>query len=205
MTLKNDAKPAVRRLRARRGEGDRLRAEIIASTRRMLSVSGDVNLLSLRAVARDVGIATTSIYLHFKDLNELVQAVKNELFSELIEQLEAAAVGIDDPRERLLARGRVYLNFGLTRPGEYRAMFSALIGLDTDKPRAQPADFPGARAFGILREDVEALVGKQDALLIPMHLWTAMHGLVTLRPLTMFPWPDTDKLMRDLVDRLIKQ
>lgn len=193
----------ARRERARRGEGGRLREEIIASARRMLSESGDANLLSLRAVARDVGIATTSIYLHFKDLTELVHAVKYELFDELSKELEESVAGIDAPRERLLARGDAYLRFGLSRPGDYRAMFSAMdLGNATDPDLGE---FPGAEVFRLLRSDVAALVGEQDALTVATHLWTAIHGMVTLRPLTLFPWPPAEDLMRDLVDRLARK
>ncbi len=190
-----------RRRRSRRGQGSRLREEIIASARQMLSESGDVNLLSLRAVARDVGIATTSIYLHFKDLGELVRAVKDELFGELIKHLEESVEGIDDPRERLLARGDAYLRFGLSRPGDYRAMFSAL----RDPGGAAQRDwgeFSGSQVFELWRDDVKALVGERDESMVVTHMWAAAHGVITLRPLSRFPWPDAGELMRDLVNRL---
>ena len=65
----------MRRERNRRGEGDRLRAEILAAASRLLEAAGTDEGLSLRAVAREVGISPQSMYLHFGNLDELGLAV----------------------------------------------------------------------------------------------------------------------------------
>src|ERR1700729_2893185 len=55
------------RQRNARGQGDRLRREIIDAARDILAETGNVDRLTLREVARRVGIAATSVYLHFPD------------------------------------------------------------------------------------------------------------------------------------------
>ena len=63
------------RTRNPQGQGARLRADLIAAADGILARTGDVEALSLRAVAREVGIATPSIYLHFPDKSALIHAV----------------------------------------------------------------------------------------------------------------------------------
>src|SRR5215211_7851719 len=74
---------AGRRARNPQGQGGRLRADLIAAADAILARTGDVEGLSLRAVAREVGIATPSIYLHFPDKAALVRAVLDARFAEL--------------------------------------------------------------------------------------------------------------------------
>ena len=91
--------------RARRGEGERLRAEILAAAERLLIDTGDESAVSIRAVAEAVGVTPPSIYLHFADRNELLFAVVEEQFGHLDEVMEQAAVGVDDPLGRVIAGG----------------------------------------------------------------------------------------------------
>src|SRR5690242_18502052 len=115
-----------RRRRARRGEGERLRAEIVEAASRMLAETGVVGDLSLRAVAREVGVAATSIYLHFRNLEELVAAVKVQYFAEFGAALAAAAEAAGEVSyARALARARAYVGYGLANRGRYWVMFSA--------------------------------------------------------------------------------
>ena len=71
------ARPSAspRRARARRGEGPRLREEILAAATRLLAETGDEEAVSIRAVAEAVGVTPPSIYLHFADKTELIFAV----------------------------------------------------------------------------------------------------------------------------------
>lgn len=86
------------RNRNRRGQGELLRREIIDAALQMLNELGDDEALSLRAVAREVGIAATSVYIHFSDRDELVFAALEQSTADLLRDLEQAeASGGDDP------------------------------------------------------------------------------------------------------------
>ena len=85
------------RVRNPQGQGVRLRADLIAAADRLLAETGDLHGLSLRAVAREVGIATPSIYLHFPDKAALVRAVLEARFAELAETIRAAVTRETDP------------------------------------------------------------------------------------------------------------
>jgi AcrR family transcriptional regulator len=202
MTLDGAEAPARRR-RARRGEGDRLRAEIVEAASDMLAETGEVGGLSLRAVARAVGVATTSIYLHFQTIEELIREVKVRYFEEFGAALDAAAAAAGtDPLARARARAHEYVRYGLEHRGRYFVMFSS----EMLPPHLLPGlSYIGAQVFETVRDEIAAVAGPdRDAHLLGVHFWTALHGIVTLRTVRrMFPWPDLDAEIDDLIDRLL--
>jgi AcrR family transcriptional regulator len=174
-----------RRPRASRGDGDRLRGEIVEATSRLLARMGSDETLSLRAVAREVGVSAPSVYLHFRDKETLLLAVAADLFGELQRCLdEAAASAGDDPVAALLARARAYVTWGLTNPGHYKVLYEgALLRRIVD---------PGQPAFGrpallALVADLERAAGAgrltlpEDPERTARLLWQAVHGVTSLR------------------------
>ena len=71
------------RTRARRGEGERLREEILDVAEDLLVSTGDENAVSIRAIAQRVGVTPPSIYLHFADKESLLWAVCEREFRPL--------------------------------------------------------------------------------------------------------------------------
>lgn len=202
--------PAVRRRPNPRGQGERLREEIIAAAGAMLAESGDARQLSLRGVAKRVGIAPTSVYLHFPDVEHLAAAVAERCFLELIAAAAAAAQGVADPAAALLARCRAYCRFALEHPGQYRLMFEA------ERPDLAPdvpyrfATSPGRGAFEALArhiadcQAVGAAPAHEDPFRLAMLVWAALHGLVALRiSRPRFPWAPLDALVDEAVGRLV--
>ncbi|MFI5959031.1 TetR/AcrR family transcriptional regulator [Cryptosporangium sp. NPDC051539] len=201
MTVDAEGKVWPRRRPARRGEGDRLRDDIINAACALLEESGDTSALSLRAVARKTGVATTSIYLHFEDLNALLRAVKSWWLDLLAEEVEAAAAGAgDDPRDRVRAIAHAYVNAATNEPARYQVLFSSEI-----TPPTAGVPYLGVRAYGSVLERVrEALPASADADMVTLQFWCALHGLVTLRQTRpRFPWPDLALQVDDLATRLI--
>jgi AcrR family transcriptional regulator len=199
----SQAATARRRPRSPRGEGSQLRADIIAAARQILAETGGREELTLRGVARRVGIAATSIYLHFPDTEHLAVAATEQTFADLTTAAAAAAAGISDPGQALLARCRAYCHFGLEHPGHYRVMFHQA---QAPSLAATPDDTPGRRAFLVLVRAVEACqtAGAATATGDPFRLaslvWAAEHGLVSLRlSRPQFPWADIDGLVDQAV------
>src|SRR5205823_414405 len=122
MTVARKA-PSPRRRRARRGEGDRLRDQIIEAVERLLVQTGDEEAVTIRAVADAVGVTPPSVYLHFADKDEMLFAVCERLFAELDRITQEAASGSEDPLESLVLRGRAYIRFGVEHPEQYRILF----------------------------------------------------------------------------------
>ena len=194
--------PATRRARAKRGEGELLRADILAAAERLLIQTGDQGAVSIRAIADAAGVTPPSIYLHFADKTELLGAVCEVRFGEFSRYIEGATQGIAAPLEALMEMGRAYVRFGLENPEHYRIMFMTrplAEGLPLDK-------LPGLTAFGHVAESVArcmdaGAIAQGDAFLVATNLWTAVHGVTSLliaRP--DFPWPDFDRLMGFILD-----
>ncbi|HWG73710.1 MAG TPA: TetR/AcrR family transcriptional regulator [Acidimicrobiales bacterium] len=197
-----------RRTRARRGEGALLREDILAATEALLLDSGDTSSLSIRAIAAAVGVTPPSIYLHFADRNELIFAVCDRRWRDLEARLEVAAAGGADPVERVIRRGRAYVEFGLSHPEHYRVL---LMSRDTDIPGryADQALLTQRLGFDPLVADLRAAMeagtlspGDPDELCVV--LFSAVHGLTSLLVTkAAFDWPPVERLVDRLVSTLL--
>jgi AcrR family transcriptional regulator len=189
------------RPRARRGEGERLREEILEAAERLLIETGNEDAVSIRGIAEAVGVSPPAIYLHFPDKETLVFAVCERQFEWFDLYMEDAARDIDDPIEELRARGRAYVRFGLEHPESYRIMF---MGRSTmDPQRRDIVAKAGVDAFGHLVEAVERaraagrLRDDGSSVDAALWIWTGVHGLTSLLISTAaFPLPDRDELVR---------
>lgn len=190
------------RQRNPRGQGERLREDIIEAASRLLADPA-APPLSLRSVAREAGVAATSVYLHFDDVESLLLAVVEHRFSEMVRLLVAAEEGLTDPCAILRAGVLAYCEFGLAHPGHYRVMFADPLPVATDA-----ADYPGHAAFSGLVAHVAACIGcepgDEEAWRTAVMLWQLNHGTVNLRiSRPGFPWPPLDETVTEAVDRLV--
>ena len=196
------------RQRNARGQGDRLRREIIDAARDILAETGNVDRLTLREVARRVGIAATSVYLHFPDAEHLAVAALEQTFAQLTATTSAAAAGYADPAEALLARCRAYCQFGLDHPGHYRVMFH--LDLMPSLATGDPEETPGQRGFLALLATVVACLAAgagrphPDPNRLASLVWAAEHGLVSARlARPRFHWGTLDGMVTEAVSRLM--
>lgn len=190
-----------RRRRAVKGEGHRLRSELVAAATDLLADLGDPNQLSMRAVASAAGVTPPSIYRHFSDKQELLVAVVTERWAELHRLLAGAAAGPEDPFESLRRLCLAYLRFAEEHAGHYRVLFSAAAPAGiTDDPSRHPA----AATFFLLVDAVQRCldVGSdaepdRDAWFLALQVWLSGHGLVDLRigQRFPFPWPPAETLL----------
>jgi AcrR family transcriptional regulator len=194
------------RQRNRRGEGARLREEILAAATGILEETGSDEAVTLRSVARVVGIAAPSIYAHFPDREAIVNTVVDTAFEQLREVISTARAQDEaDPVAALLRGCRAYVHFALERPGRYRILFGR-----TALPDTAP-DSAVERRIGVfygLVDSIEACVkaGRSDStdpFTDATAIWCGMHGAVVLRIATpRFPWPPLDESIDSLVRRL---
>ena len=70
------------RERNRRGEGAKLRTDILAAATELLERTGSEEAVTLRAVARQVGISAPSIYSHFPEREAIVDAIVDDAFRD---------------------------------------------------------------------------------------------------------------------------
>ena len=116
------------RQRNPRGQGERLRDDIIEAASRLLADPA-APPLTLRAVAREAGVAATSVYLHFDDVRVAGPRGRGPPFRRAG---SAAGPGPGRGLRSLPAgagRGLAYCEFGLAHPGHYHVMFSSPLPL----------------------------------------------------------------------------
>ena len=197
---------APARPRNRRGQGLLLRDEILRAATAIIERTGSDQAVTLRSVAREVGIAAPSIYAHFPDREAIIDAVVVESLGGLREEILTAAGGHEDPVDSLLAGCAGYVAFGTREPARYRLLFSS-PRTKNEAADCSPVLFSGLQAFQTLVDSLEncARAGRSetaDPFNDAVALWTALHGQVTLRAgLPDFPWPPTDTV-EQLVRRL---
>ena len=162
-----------------RGRGEQLRAEIVTAATAMLEVLGDDEALSLRAVAREVKIAATSVYLHFPDRDSLVLAVM-ERFTELMLQAgRGAEAACQDAPSKL--RGWIHglVDCALQHPGLFKVMHESHVNRGVGMPFKQAIGEGTAAAVRRCLDDGSAPAG--DAVAIATDLRAAVTGMLSLR------------------------
>lgn len=190
-----------KRSRNPRGEGARLRGELVSAASTLLETISGEEALSLRAVARQAGVAPQSVYLHFADRRELMTAVYAVRFGELSTELAAAAATADpdNPRARLAAICHAYCGYGLRHPGRYRVLFGT-----AGAPGWEPQAMPGMATWNLFRTAVrdclDPAVDEASTAQTAVCIWVGLHGLLTLRrDRPSFPWPDLNTLTDTLL------
>lgn len=203
-----DSAAPARRPRNPRGQGARLRADILGAAAELLEETGDEKAVTLRAVARRVGIAAPSIYAHFADPQAILVAIVREAFAELLQHLQAAEAGAgSDPVARLRAVCAAYLDFARSRPQRYRVAFG---GLWDSAEAVEGAAITESEAAGLGQDALEVIVaalrecvatgrsGSTDPFADAVALWVGLHGLAHQRVVApLFPWPE------DVAERLV--
>ena len=196
------------RLRNPRGRGAELRDEIVAAAGRLLDGTGRDEAITLRAVAREVGIAAPSIYDHFADREAIVAALIDESFMDLIRTIRQAEDGVEDPVERLRAGCRGYLDYARTAPHRYGLLFVTPRAIEDMKPSSDGS--PGAAAFKTLVQAVDNCVQagvstSVDSFADAATLWAGLHGYATLHTsIAGFPWPADGAVTDHLVVALAR-
>lgn len=144
---------------------------------------------SLRQVAEAIGYSPTTIYLYFTDKDDLLHHVALEGFRSFGEDLQRAFDSVEGALDRVQAMGLAYLRFGITHPLHYRLMFM-VRGEFLERPNP-PGYESIIDSFGVLQRAVEEGLARgelrpQPPEVYTSHLWSHVHGLVSLHLATPF-------------------
>lgn len=203
MALGSRDSPPVR-ARNPRGEGGRLRDELVGAARTLLAEANAESDVSIRKVTRAVGVTPQAFYLQFATLDDLLFAVYAAEFAELLAALAASRSDLPPGDAALRAMCSAYVRFALERPMQYRLMMSTRGTVHEDW---DPANLPGAPVLALLRESVAAAATGSAAPAVHaavVQLWATLHGIVTLRESRpTFPWPPIEEMVRRAVDAAV--
>jgi AcrR family transcriptional regulator len=153
-----------------------LRTALIDEGLRLLERS-DPSALSLRAIARNVGVSAPSVYHHFPDKASLLRALADEGLAQLAKhQAQAAAVGGEDGFTEL---GRTYVRFALAHPHLFRLVF-----MHTPMRVKPGTGSPEGSAEWLLRSYARSVLGPdasaESEFVFVVRAWSLVHGLSML-------------------------
>ncbi len=162
-----------------------LRRKILDAARGLFAEEG-YDAVTMRMIAHEIEYSPRTLYLHFKDKEELIRELCSEDFATLGYGF-ARLLQIANPLERLAAMGRAYAQFAREFPHHYRLMFMERPPKPPDAETAAKMVKPEADAYGFLRSCLgEALQkgllrpGWEDPDLATQSVWGALHGVLSL-------------------------
>ena len=166
---------------------------------------------SIRNIAEVIEYSAGTIYLYFKDKNEILFALHVESFSVLMQAMQAGIMGETDPFERLISLGKHYLKYAFENPELYDLMFVMTAPMETLECREE-IWCDGERAFETLKFVVGDCIDAgyfKDAEneTISVMVWSLVHGLATLhlrRRTMIFPEIKRIKLLEDAYMQFIE-
>jgi AcrR family transcriptional regulator len=138
--------------------------------------------ISLRHIAKKIDYSPATIYLYFKDKNEILHALHTAGFEMLYER-QKTVLSIADPLKRLQKHGEIYVRFALENPEYYDLMFIMRGPAETIRETKEWG--VGLRSYDCLRKNVQDCITAgvfsgvhPDAA--AFSLWSHVHGMASL-------------------------
>jgi AcrR family transcriptional regulator len=173
----------------REREREAIRMRIVEAARDLVGEKG-LDALSMRALGERIEYAPATIYLYFRDKDEVIRTVVEEGFKRLSECIGAAVAELGpeaDAAEQYRATGRGYALFALDHTGYFRTIFRLPTApqITCPEPREEAEDFAVEwrfeRVVGLLeRAAAEGLLRIPDVGQAALVGWGLVHGLTTL-------------------------
>ncbi len=140
-----------------------------------------VEKLSLRALARDIGVSQTAPYRHFKDKTQLLVKLACDGFHELANKTDQASQGLPCT-DAIMATGKAYVSFAQEHPEQYKLMFGSKIESCGTHPELVEAS---QRSFAVLINHVnkgmdDGTLAQVDPILLAASCWAKVHGIASL-------------------------
>jgi AcrR family transcriptional regulator len=160
-----------------------LRNELLDTAEAHLAQAG-VEELSLRALARAVGVSQTAPYRHFNDKAELLAALATRGYQKLLAELETAGNRAGaNPIEQMHAFAHGYVNYAVANPDLFKLMFGPTLQPAESYPELYQASrdtYELVRA--IMRRGIEQNIFRdEDDHYMANAGWSGIHGLAILK------------------------
>ncbi len=138
--------------------------------------------LSLRALARVVGVSQTAPYRHFADKNGLLVELARQTFDELSRVTSERIDPALNCAENLLRAGEAYLRYAIANPEKYRLIFGSSITQREQYPQLQTA---ARSAFNVLLQLMAEGAQRGEFLptepmILANNCWSSIHGFALL-------------------------
>ncbi|NJM54334.1 MAG: TetR/AcrR family transcriptional regulator [Blastocatellia bacterium] len=191
----------------RERQKENLRQEILDVAREMFATEG-YESVSMRKIADKIEYSPTTIYLYFKDKNDLLYQICEETFAQLGQEIRAISEPETDLLVRLYKGLRAYIEFGIAHPHHYKVTFmNPLFSHPTDEYHFEGS--MGERTFDFLRSEVATcmqagVIRSGDVDAISQAIWAGIHGTTSLLiGHTEFPFVERNKLIDTVINTMI--
>jgi len=151
-----------------------LRQALLTTARSILEEVGPSGL-SLRGIARRLGVSAPSAYHHFSSLDAIAIALAKQGFAELSERLENIQTGT---KQQLAQVGKTYIGFARDNPGLYRLMFGE--GFQMAAKKSRTIYFLRQRAYAAVTMRLSDRLPAKEVPTGALFLWSLTHGLALL-------------------------
>jgi len=135
---------------------------------------------SIRNIADAIEYSPGTIYLYFKDKDELLYEVQAHAFNQLLTYFNLHA-NSKDPVKRLKQIANSYIKFGLDNPELYDLMFIIRAPTNVDDHHKDNSEKSFDYLIDCLKSCIEKkLIKIKDVGLGSLQIWSMVHGLVSL-------------------------
>ncbi len=161
-------------------EKEDMRSLILDAARKIFLEKGYYQA-SMRNIAEEIEYSAGTIYLYFKDKDEIFHALHEEGFRRMLEKMQPLE-HVPDPFERLKAMGRVYLEFAKNNKDFYDLMFIMQAPIKhEDKEGWQMGHRTLEYLQNVLREcQANGHFKNLDIEYLSFTIWSTMHGMCAL-------------------------
>jgi len=163
---------------------------------------GGPEAISMKALAKELGVSQPAPYRHFADREALLQAVTAEAFRQFTAILREA-IGKPSKRSKLSRLAQAALEFGLKRNGIYRLMFASRSMANAEKD--SELHVAAHETLVLLVESFEApavgLLRERHA----MQVWAALHGVISLAEQGLLTGEAAQITRQELVETIVQQ
>jgi AcrR family transcriptional regulator len=177
--------------------------EVIEVAARLCREQG-LQKMSLRGVAKEVGISAPSLYEYFKNKDALIDTLRDLERTRLTVALTEKLDPSKPVKNRLFDIAKAYIEFALKQPDSFQLLFSLptnRISIDTE-PEADSPYLPLVSTCKEAIESGEVAPYIKEPEILAFQLWSSMHGIASLRICTL---RDTSFEMEPLIDGAINQ
>ncbi|GHN00372.1 TetR family transcriptional regulator [Cytophagales bacterium WSM2-2] len=156
--------------------------ETILQSAHQLFVDKGFDDVSIRNIAEAIEYSPATIYLYFKDKNEIFYALHGEAFKKFNEFMSDLAT-VKDPFKRLIKMGEHYMDFTFKFPKYYDIMFIMQAPMDCNKDSDEWKEGESAHCQleNLVKECQEQGYFKnKDYKTLSFLIWSTMHGMCSL-------------------------
>ena len=168
-------------------------------------VEEGLEVLTMRRLAKELGVSAMTPYNYFDDRQVIVQEVLDRAYGEFATSQREAIEQWAEPMENLIKLGEAYLRFAIDHPLQYSALF-----LIQKKEPFQSMERSGDAILPLLdtvTQLVETNVLEGDPGLIAHLLWSGKHGLISLKiagRLMTEVSPPIEEMLSEMGERILR-